>query len=1087
MRLFLIGVLILLLVPAVHATGFRGYYRYPALHGETVIFTANGDLYKVSIKGGVAQPFTTHPGEETHASLSPDGTMVAYSAQYEGPTDAYVMPVEGGVPTRLTYGEGAAVVGWTPDGKVLYNTYRYSTLPSAQLVEVDPKTRSHTIIPLAQASDGCIAPDGTVYFTRLPFQGSHTRRYQGGTAQNIWKLAPGAGEAVALTSDYAGTSKTPMYWKGRVYFVTDRDGFMNIWSMEPNGKGLRELTHHTGLDLQTPALDEGRIIYQFGADLYVYDVASNQDRLLDITLASDLDQTREKWIDKPMDYLSAAHISPKGDRVVLTARGQVFVAPAQQGRLVEATRKSGVRYRNARFAPDGKTLDVLSDESGEVEWWTLPANGVGMATQISNGSKVLNVDGVPSPDGKWIVYSNKDQELWLLDTTTHQAKKLAFNPDGEYGDFRWSPDSKWIAMVEPTFTFSRIALYGIDDGKITPVTTNREDNYSPAWSPDGKWLYFLSDRNLHSVVGAPWGPRQPEPFYEKTTRIYQIALAKGQRSPFEPYDELHPQPEDEKKPPAPAKPAEVKIDLDGIQQRLYDVPAPAGDYGSLSATGNRLIYVSRESRASPKQSLIVLDIQNHDIAAKALVDDIRGYELSEDLKHLLVSKAGTLYVIDSTASAPASLDKKNVDLSGWSFPMQPREEWRQMLVEAWRLERDYFYDRNMNGVDWSGTLKRVQPLVDRVTDREELNDLLGQMVSELSALHIFVVGGDIRQGQEHIAPAFLGAELSRDEAHGGYRIDRLYEGYADDPDARSPLANPDVDAKEGDVIQSINGVSTLSAPDPVSMLRNQAGKQVLVHLRSGATGQERDVIIKPLSAGQAGDLRYSDWEESRRQRVEQEGKGEIGYVHLRAMGSGDIDRWARDFYPVFDRQGLIVDVRHNGGGNIDSWILEKLMRKAWFYWQPRIGNPSWNMQWAFRGHAVVLCDANTASDGEAFTEGFRQLGLGKVIGTRTWGGEIWLSFDNRLVDNGIASAAETGVYGPKGDWLIEGHGVEPDIVIDNQPHETFEGKDAQLDFAIQYLQKEIREHPVPIPPAPKYPNKLFVPKAPRVKTEGVKG
>jgi tricorn protease len=394
-----------------------------------------------------------------------------------------------------------------------------------------------------------------------------------------------------------------------------------------------------------------------------------------------------------------------------------------------------------------------------------------------------------------------------------------------------------------------------------------------------------------------------------------------------------------------------------------------------------------------------------------------------------------------------------------------------MFDEAWRLERDYFYDPHMHGLDWPAIKTKYRPLVERVADRNDLSDLLAQMVSELSALHIFVYGGDLRQGGDQVLPASLGAELTRDSAAGGWRVSHIYRGDPDYPTALAPLAQASAGLHEGDVIQQINGMSTASVAAPAALLEGTAGKQVLLHVAPAGGGSARNVIVTPINGQQARNLRYDDWEESRRTIVDSAGGGQIGYVHLRAMTSSDIARWARDFYPVFDRAGLIIDVRHNSGGNIDSWVLEKLLRKAWFYWQPRVGNPYWNMQWAFRGHLVVLCDAWTASDGEAFTEGFRRLGLGRVIGTRTWGGEIWLSSSNFLVDRGIATAAEFGVYGPEGRWLIEGHGVDPDTVVDNLPHATSGGSDAQLQAAIVYLQKQIREHPLPVPPAPSYPKK----------------
>ncbi len=1076
-RPFGFALLLAVIAPRGPAPTTRGYYRFPAIHGDTVVFTAEGDLWLMTLRGtgaagGVATRLTTHPGSETNAAISPDGATLAFSATYEGPTEVYTMPIAGGLPTRRTWEGGATVVGWTPDGKVLYTTRSASTLPNAQLATLDLAAGARTLVPLAQASDGSYDPTGkTLFFTRLAFQGSHTKRYQGGTAQNLWKYAEGAPEAIPLTADFAGTSKTPMWWSGRVYFASDRDGTMNLWSMDGDGHDLKQLTHHRGWDIQSPALGSGRIVYQLGADLRVYDIAAGQDRALDVTLASDFDQTREHWVMNPMDYLTSVHLSPDGDRVVLTARGQVFVAPTGQagGRLVEATRAPGVRYRQARFAPDGKTLLMLSDQTGETEWWRLPANGVGTAEQLTSDAHVLRWDGIPSPDGQWLAYYDKNQELWLFNFAQKKATKIDSTPDGDFQDLVWSPDSKWLAYVRPTPTFGQVWLYAVADGRRASLTTDRVDTYSPAFTSDGKWLYFLSDRNFQSLVGAPWGPRQPEPFFDRQTRIYQVALTKGLRSPFQATDEL--QPKAPSAAPDTAKHPAVTVDLDGIGQRLYDVPVPAGNYGGLSVAGSRLLFLSYETTLEGKASLHAVDIGNQDVEAKTLVEDVRSYEVSADGKKVLVRKGSALYVIDASSGPNAGLDKKQVALGDWALSLDPREEWRQMFTEAWRLERDYFYDPHLHGLDWPAIRERYRPLVERVTDRDELADLLGQMVSELSALHIFVYGGDVRQGRDQVPNGSLGAVLRRDAAAGGYRIAHIYRADPDYPDALSPLAKPGLGIAEGDVIQAINGVATLSAPDPAELLRRTAGRQVLLRIKPAA-GEARDAIVTPISAARERGLRYDEWELTRRQIVDSTSRGQIGYLHLRAMGSGDIAQWARDFYPVFNRQGLIIDVRHNNGGNIDSWLLEKLLRKAWFYWQGRVGNPYWNMQWAFRGHVVVLCDQNTASDGEAFTEGFRRLGLGKVIGMRTWGGEIWLSSSNVLVDRGIATAAEWGVYGPEGAWLIEGHGVDPDTVVDNPPHAAFTGKDAQLDAALAYLARQIREHPVPVPPPPAYPNKV---------------
>jgi len=1073
-----------------------GYFRFPAISGETIVFTAEGDLWRVPIRGGSAQRLTTHAAEESRAAISPDGRTIAFSASYEGPTEVYTMPIDGGLPVRRTFdGANAIMVGWTPDGKVLYSTRKYSTLPDRQLVAVDPRTNTVTPLPLSQASDGSVdATTGTLYFTRYAWQGSNTKRYQGGTAQNIWKFARGANAAVPLTADWTGTSRVPLVWQNRVYFASDRDGTVNLWSMDLDGHDVKQLTHHVGFDVLSPSLSAGKIAYQLGADIHLYDIATGNDAIVPIILVSDFEQAREKWVRNPTEWISAVHLSPTGDRVAITARGQVFVFPAQQGRLVEATPGKSARWRDAKFFGDGKTILALSDRSGELEFWTLAATGVGASEkQITRDAKVLRWYGTPSADGKWVAHTDKDLQLWVTEMSTGKTKLIGVNKFGDFGDIRWSPDAKWLSYSAPSHNqFGQLFLYSVETGKSTAVTSNRYDSYSPAWTPDGKWLYFLSDRHLESLVGSPWGARQPEPFFDKQTMVFALALVPGERNPFQPDDELsaaqNPKPDSAKVPtdsaqkgrpaPTPKKqsvsPASrQQIVLDGIERRLLEVPVSAGNYGDLATDGKRLYLTSRDAGSDSKTQLRTFAIDNKNPELETYLADVKDFELSADGKKLLVRKGTDIYVLDAGAKAPTELAKSQVNLKGWVLHFDPREEWRQMFADAWRLERDYFYDRGMHGIDWVAARARYAPLVDRVTDRAELSDILAQMVGELSALHIFVYGGDLRAGTDSVLPASLGARLARDESGGGYRVEHVFRGDPDAPGGLAPLSRYGVDVGDGDVIEAVNGVATLSVTDIGALLRNQADRQVLLRVKPKSGGASREVVVTPIAQPREDDLRYAEWEYTRRLAVEEQGKGDIGYVHLRAMGGRDIAQWARDFYPAFDRQGLIVDVRHNRGGNIDSWILEKLMRKAWFYWQGRVGEPTWNMQYAFRGHVVVLTDAHTASDGEAFAEGFRRLGLGKVIGTRTWGGEIWLSSSNVLVDRGIATAAETGVYGPEGKWLIEGHGVDPDIVVDNEPHATYQGKDAQLDAALAYLRAEIKARPVPVPPPPPYPKKAL--------------
>lgn len=1097
-----------------------GYFRFPALSSDTLVFTAEGDLWRVGVGGGAAQRLTTHPGTEQSAAISPDGKTVAFSAQYEGQTEVCVMPLSGGPVTRLTYeGEssGAMVRGWTPDGRILYSTLHFATLPTRQLATIDPKTRGHDLVPLAQADEGVYdQAGGTLYFTRLAPQSSHAKRYRGGTAQNLWKLPAGGREAVPLTADYAGTSRWPMWWQGRVIFASDRDGTMNLWSMKPDGSDLKQLTRHSDFGVKHPSLSQGRIAYQNGADIWMLDLAQGRSAIVPITLTSDFDQTREKWVTNPMEYATQLALSPNGDRVALTVRGQVFVAPAGAGRLVEVTRQSGVRYRNASFLPDGKSLLLLSDQSGEVEFWRAPANGVGSLEPITHGGEILRLEGQVSPDGEWIASAERNQELWLYHSRTGEKRNVASSPQRDFDrpDLAWSPDGRWLAYVNSAGNdYGVVWLYSLESGQSTAVTSARTNSYSPAWSPDGKWLYFLSERSLQTLVSAPWGLRQPEPFLDRMTKIYQLALSDTTlRSPFQPDDELTLAKKDvpEKKEPAGAKSAEtegapasggkdereasaaskpepkkktVTVQLEGLKERLWEVPVAAGNYGRLAVNDKTLFFNDhvRGGGADAGAKLLAVEIKNKEVETVTVAENVGFYDLSADGKKLLFRRANELFVVEAAAKAVASgpaLDKMRVNLKPLKFSFAPRESWRQMFTDAWRLHRDYFYDPGLHGVDWKANLAKHAPLVERITDRAELNDVLAYMMSEISALHTAVQPGDVRESpeEENAAPASLGARWVRDEAAGGWRIEYIYQGDPDYPDKLSPLARPGGLVRPGDTVLRINGRDTLATPNPEALLRNQAGRQVLLQLRPGARGgSDYEVVVTPISASDAASLRYTDWEQTRRQRVEAASDNQIGYVHLRAMGAPDYAQWAREFYPVVDRAGLVLDLRNNRGGNIDSWLLSRLMRKPWMWWAPRFGEVSANMQSTFRGHLVVLINESTASDGETMANGVRRLGLGTLIGTRTWGGGIWLRSINTLVDRGIISAAENGSFVAGEGWVVEGDGIAPDVVVDNNPAATFRGADQQLDAAIAKLKALIAADPRPLPKAPPYPIKTIKP------------
>ncbi len=774
-------------------TGTAGFYRFPTISGETVVFAAEGDLWSVPISGGLARRLTSHAAEETDPVISTDGQTLAFTARYEGPPALYTMPLTGGAPVRRTYdGDNAVATTWTPDGRLVYTTINYAGIPKPGMVQIDLRTGVRSLIPLAGASEGTYDASGrTLYFARPFFHNNVTKRYTGGTARDIWKFTPGSAEAVELTGDYKGESHSPMWWSGRVYFVSDRDGTMNIWSMNESGGDARQVTRHSGWDVRAPSLDRGRIVYQLGADLWWLDVATGQTRMIPITLSSDLDQLRENWVSNPMDYLTGAHISPDGDRVALTARGRVFVAPVKTGRFVRASRKDSVRFSDAVFMSDGKSLLALTDESGELEFAKVPANGVGNDEALTRGGSILKFRGVPSPDGKSMAWDDNNRDLWVIDLATKTTHKVSENRQG-IGAFSWSPDGRWLAyvMAAPN-SFQQIKIYSLESGRSVALTTDRTNSYAPAWDAKGEFIYFLSDRNLQTLVGAPWGNRRPEPFFDKEIEIYQVALRAGLRSPFQPDDELaRPAPAPARGDTSAAVTRQVRIDLEGLPFRLRRVPVASGNYGSLSVNSEALFYTSTASGAGANTDLVALKLTNDKPEPVVVVDAIRSAELSANGKKILVRKGTALHVIDAKPAKVANINDSRVDLTGWTFPIDTREDFRQIFVDAWRLERDWFYDPAMHGVDYRATLNKYLPLVARITTRAELSDLIGWAVGELSALHTSVAGGDLRRGEDNVPVASLGARLFRDPAKGGYRIDYIYQTDPDFPAQRSPAGRP---------------------------------------------------------------------------------------------------------------------------------------------------------------------------------------------------------------------------------------------------------------------------------------------------------
>ncbi len=682
---------------------------HPDISGDQIVFVSEGDIWKVSTSGGDAIRLTTHPGDESDPKLSPDGKWVAYAASYEGPREVYVISVQGGLPKRLTYEASSSTpTDWKGNGQVAYMTTQYSTLPRLRTVLVDVESLEKEFVPLSLAAEGSFSEDGNdFYFVRPSFHNNVTKRYEGGTARKIWKYSDGADEAVRLTQEYDGEDHHPVPHDGKVYFLSARDGIMNVWTMTEEGSDLTQITKEETFDVREFSVSADQMVYRVGADLKLMNIASGSSENLAVNLISDFDQLRENWVTNPEQFITNVSVSNDGDRVALTARGRVFIFPSKQGREVRLSRKDGVRYRDAVFSSDGKEILVFSDESSEFEIHAYSSLGLDEGRALTSDGEILRQGLMPSPDGKKVAYSDLDNKLWILDIASGQSTQVTESDEDLTTSPSWSPDSKFLAYGQAASnTFGQIWIYDLGAGKNIPVTTDRINSLSPQWSADGNWLYFLSDRNFQSKVGSPWGQRQPEPFWEKQMKIYQVALNKDAKSPFHPKTELiQKEGEDEKK----DKDSEVSvtIDEDGLMERLYEVPVPAGNYKNLLVTDKALyfhrvgpgvgIYWGGGAPSRDNPTIMMLPI-GPEAKPKEFLKDINSYTPSANNKYILATRGNAHHVIALGTSPISDPSKFRLNLSGWKFSIDPREDWKQIYTDAWRMERDYFYptlaDRN---------------------------------------------------------------------------------------------------------------------------------------------------------------------------------------------------------------------------------------------------------------------------------------------------------------------------------------------------------------------------------------------------------
>lgn len=1082
-----------------------GYLSGPDIHMDRVIFTAEGDLWTATVDGQNVRRLTSHPGDELYGKFSPNGKWIAFTGDYDGNRDLFVVSSDGGEPKRLTWHPNSDyVVGWTPDGKyIIFRSIRFSPTRDYELFKVPFQGGDPERLPLGRANVIDIDPEtGRWAFTRT-WGGGTWKRYRGGTAPEIWVGHPDRGDFAEVTH-FDGIDIYPMWHGGRIYFLSDQGGTGNIWSMLPDGSDRTQHTHHGKWDARFPSMGpDGRIVYTLAGGIRLFDPATGQDRSLDFDLPSERTLTRTRY-PNPGQYMTEIALSPDGERVAVVARGEIFSIPAEDGVTLPITRGSGARERDVLFGPKGKRVLYVTDESGEQAIVTADAWGRGDVKVVKGPDKSgWHFQPEFSPDGKWIAYADMTQTLYIVKADGGSPIKVDHCEQSEITDYEWSPDGRWIAYAKNNNVFfSSIYIYDVQEKKIHKVTTDSTDDYDPTWDPKGRYLHFLSSRVIDPYIGSV----DFETVTLKPTRPYMMLLRPDVEHPFVKTNGIPPKDgEDEEKAEEEQKeekaekedkgdkgdeegegeddeeePEPVEIEFEGLADRIVEVDVPPGTYYGLGATEGRLFYLSYPLRGlagvgwadeGPSASLMTYDLEEEE--EDTFMSGVRGYHLQPEAGKIGIIKGpGEVYVVDAGSPPGDDLSDAQISMDGVVVELDPREEWKNIYYEGWRFMRDFYWDDSMSGIDWESVRDQYAELLPLIATRWDLRDLMAEMIGELSTSHTYIWGGDQGRRVPRRSTGLLGAVLVREGD--AFRVDRIYRGDPADR-VRSPLDEPGVKIKEGEYILAVNNMP-FSPDEPFeASLENMSGKEVLLTVNDKPEEDgARNVIVTPM--GGQYDLLYSDWVRRNREYVAEKTDGKIGYIHIPDMsgrGLVEFDTW---FYPQLNKEGMVVDVRWNGGGFVSQLILARFQRSIISWDRNRWGRVTTYPLRTLNGPFVVLINENAGSDGDIFPAAIQLAGLAPVIGKRTWGGVIGIRGFRSLVDGGAITQPESAWWDPTSGWSLEGHGVDPDIEVTNLPQDLARGVDAQLDRGIEEVLKLHRTRPPMKPdfgPAPDRSRKAY--------------
>ncbi len=1068
--------------------------RFPDIHGDRVVFSYAGDLWLASTGGGLATRLTAHPGLELFPRFSPDGSRIAFTGQYDGDEQVYVIPASGGVPRQLTYypargplaprwGYDNQVYDWSPDGQaVLFRSLRYSTdLSDSRLFLASADGGLPVPLPMPESGAGDLSPDGARVVYSPLFRDFRTwKRYEGGWAQELY-IFDRETHVVERITTHRRADRDPMWIGNAIYFTSDRDGTLNLYSYDLASRETTRLTGSDTWDVRWPG-DDGadRIVYELNGELQIYSIDAGTSQPIAITVPDDGLAMRPSRVSAA-SLIEDAELSPQGERALFVARGDVFTAPIENGPTRNLTRSSSAHDRWARWSPDGRRIAYVSDATGEDEIYLVAQDGSGAPEQLTRGGRAMLYAPEWSPTGTHLAFGDKDGKLRVIDVKTKEVIEVADEARGPLRDYVWSPRGGHLAfsMTDPT-EFSSIWVWTLADRTLHRVTDELFHEWNPAWDPDGDYLYYLSDRQFAPQLGSfEWNY-----LVDRETGIYALALRRDVEHPLPPEsDEVEVTGDDDAEASGTGEERTdaggddngdggegdaIAIDFDGLSRRVVRLPVAFDNYVGLSGADDGVLFIRGGAQYYGRAGDVQPALQRFTFADRettTLANGIGGYAVSRDGEKVLVREGGAWNVYPAAGG-----DATAVSTRGLMVDRVPAEEWAQIFDEVWRRFRDFFYVENMHGYDWKALRDRYRPLLAHVAHRSDLNYVIGEMVAELNVSHAYIAGGDW-ETPERPQVALPGAVFERDAAADRYRIAEIFAGHNEEPRYRAPLTEIGVDARVGDYVLAIDGEELRGSDNPYRVLRHRADRPVRLTLNDAPTFEgAREVTFTPVTEERS--LRYLAEVEANRRKVAELTDGRVGYLHIPDMGAQGIQEFVKWFYGQVRKEGLVIDVRGNGGGNVSQMLIERLGRRVLGTSFARTyDTPGTYPAVAFHGHLVCILDEDSASDGDIFPYRFREAGLGPLVGKRSWGGVIGITSHGPLLDGGSVNVPQFGTNGADGSWVVENVGVEPDIEVENDPRSVIAGRDPQLERAVEEVLSLMQADPRRLPERPAPPVK----------------